>query len=91
MKPVDKSTHFTIFSWFLANLVASHAVPASSTQSTSREGSVQKETTPMDVYEQQQVSEDVVPDLADAMAELEMSETDTKCPQDHSPNGLTND
>ena len=30
----------------------------------------------MDVYEQQQVSEDVVPDLADAMAELEMSETE---------------
>ena len=64
------------FSWFLANLVASHPVPASSTQSSSREGSVQKESTPMDVYEQQQVSEDVVPDLADAMAELEMSETE---------------
>ena len=55
----------------LASLVASH--PISSTQCSTRESSVQKELTP-DVYEQQQVSEDVVPDIADAMAELEMTE-----------------
>ena len=55
----------------LASLVASH--PVSSTQCSTRESSVQKELTP-DVYEQQQVSEDVVPDIADAMAELEMTE-----------------
>ena len=58
----------------LASLVASHPLP-NSTQCSSREGSVQKESTPADVYEQQQVSEDVVPDIADAMAELEMSES----------------
>ena len=57
----------------LASLVASH--PISSTQCSTRESSVQKELTP-DVYEQQQVSEDVVPDIADAMAELEMTETE---------------
>ena len=54
-------------------LVSSH--PINSTQCSTRESSVQKELTP-DVYEQQQVSEDVVPDIADAMAELEMNETE---------------
>ena len=60
----------------LASMVASHPVVPNSTQCSSREGSVQKESTPVvDVYEKQQVSEDVVPDIADAMAELEMSES----------------
>ena len=56
----------------IASLIASHPVHSSS---CSREASMSRDQTP-DVYEQQQVPDDVVPDIADAMAELELSEAE---------------
>merc|ERR1719468_1150038 len=47
----------------IASLIASHPVHSSS---CSREASMSRDQTP-DVYEQQQVPDDVVPDIADAM------------------------
>ena len=61
----------------LASLIASLSSSATSDSSavSSREASIAKEME-VDMYEQQQMPEDVVPDIADAMAELEASEAD---------------
>ena len=62
----------------LASLIGSlsNSSDSNAASVSSREASVSKEME-TDVYEQQQMPEDVVPDIADAMAELEASEDDT--------------
>ena len=63
----------------LASLMASLSSSSAASDCnsvSSREASVSKEME-TDAYEQQQMPEDVVPDIADAMAELEASEDDT--------------